>query len=244
MTKETENKNNLDVDTGLVAMFLRQFIKTQALFCLLFMIGVGCGGPTQAWAGSSGSPSLSEVVLLGVRSVNDLDFDKYPIERRQCLQRYLQAIPSNSILRLKTQAIQPEEAVQVRRRNLQEQMVSLIGRSAEAEAKTFASAVPISLEWEGMSEGPLEEADLARQWLERYPATPLRPFLHLFLAHRLRAGYEAARREHAKGLWPILAERYRKEIALALSSPNELIACIAEDLEAQSYVYLAGFGRP
>ena len=95
----------------------------------------------------------------------------------------------------------------------------LIGRSAEAEAKTFTAAVPISLEWEGMSEGPLEEADLARQWLERYPATPLRPFLHLFMAHRLRAGYEAARRENAKGLWPILAERYKKEIAVARSSP-------------------------
>ena len=108
----------------------------------------------------------------------------------------------------------------------------------------FTAAVPISLEWEGMSEGPLEEADLARQWLERYPATPLRPFLHLFLAHRLRAGYEAARRENAKGLWSNLAKRYQKEIAVARSSPNELIACLAEDLEAQPHVYLAGFGHP
>ena len=120
----------------------------------------------------------------------------------------------------------------------------LIGRLARAEAKTFASAVPLSLEWEGMSEGPLDEADLARQWLERYPATPLRPFLHLFMAHRLRAGYEAARREQAKGLWPILAEQYKKEITAARSSPNELVACIAEDLEAQPHVYLTGFGRP
>ncbi len=134
--------------------------------------------------------------------------------------------------------------MQGRRRNMQEQMVRLIGRTVEAESKTFASAVPISLEWEGMSEGPLEEANLAGQWLERYPLTPLRPFLHLFIAHRLRAGYEAARREHAQGLWPLLAERYKKEIAIARSSPNERIACIAEDLEAQPHVYLAGFGHP
>jgi hypothetical protein len=122
--------------------------------------------------------------------------------------------------------------------------VILIGRSAWEEAKTFASAVPISLEWEGMSEGPLDEADLAGQWLERYPETPLRPFLHLFMAHRLRAGFEAAQRENAKGLWPLLAERYKKEIAVARSSTNKLVACIAQELETQPHVYLAGFGRP
>jgi hypothetical protein len=222
----------------------RQIKKTPALICLLFMMGMGCGVPTPAGAGSSGSPSLSEVVLFGIRSVSDLDFDKCPSERRQCLQRYLQAVAPDSSLLLQTQVVRPEEAVQIRRRRLQEQIVLLIGHSAEAEAKTFSAAVPISLEWEGMSEGPLDEADRARQWLERYPATPLRPFLHLFMAHRLRAGFEAARREQAKGLWPILAERYKKEIAIARSSPNELIACLAEDLEAQPHVYLAGFGHP
>jgi hypothetical protein len=208
------------------------------------MLGANFGFFTASWAGSSGSVSLSEVVFLGGRSVNDLDEENYPSVRRRCLQGYLRAILPDSILRRQKFPVSPEEVVETRRQNLQEQIVVLIGRTAEAEAKTFTAAVPISLEWEGMSEGPLEEADLARQWLERYPATPLRPFLHLFMAHRLRAGYEAARREQAKGLWPILAERYKKEIFIARSSPNELIACLAEDLEAQPHVYLAGFGHP
>jgi hypothetical protein len=215
------------------------------LFSVVFLVVVlSFGLSLSVGADLPGAPSLSEVVLFGLRSVNDLGPDNYPRERRLCLQRYLRAIPPDSVLQFQKFPVNPEEAVSTRRENLQEQIVILIGRSAEAEAKTFAAAVPISLEWEGMSEGPLEEADLVRQWLERYPLTPLRPFLHLFMAHRLRAGYEAARREHAKGLWPILAERYRKEIAIAQSSPNKLIACIAEDLEAQPYVYLAGFGHP
>ena len=219
-------------------------LKKESFLWMLLLVWVGAGTLTEANSGRWASPSLSEVVFFGTRSVNDLNPDNYPSARRRCLQRYLRAIPPDSTLRLQKSPVSPEEVVETRRQNLQEQIVILIGRTAEAEAKTFTAAVPISLEWEGMSEGPLEEADLARQWLERYPATPLRPFLHLFMAHRLRAGYEAARRENAKGLWSNLAKRYQKEIAVARSSPNELIACLAEDLEAQPHVYLAGFGHP
>jgi hypothetical protein len=115
---------------------------------VVLLVVVFCfGWPKGVGAGSSGLPSLSEVVLFGVRSVSDLDPDKYPEERRRCLWRYLQAVPPNSRLRLQPQAVRPEEAVQVRRSKLEEQMVRLIGWSAEAEAKNFASAVPISLEW-------------------------------------------------------------------------------------------------
>jgi len=63
-------------------------------------------------------------------------------------------------------------------------------------------------------------------------------------AHRLRAGYEAARAGQEKGLWPILARRYRESLDKVRSSTNPLISCIASDLEAQAYVYLEGQGRP
>jgi len=85
---------------------------------------------------------------------------------------------------------------------------------------------------------------LARQWLDKYPETPLRPFLHLFMAHRLRAGFEASRREFGKGLPPILATRYHKHLNEALKSSKQLIKCVAKDLEAQPYVYLSGSDRP
>jgi hypothetical protein len=219
-------------------------MKPDSILFPLFVLGMIFGFLTNVRADSSETPTLSEVVLFGVRSVFDLNPNNYPEEPRKCLKRYLRAVPPNSILRRQNAPLTPEEAVRARRRNLQEQIVVLIGRPAEAEAGTFAAAVPLYLEWEGLSEGPLDEAEFARQWLHRYPETFLRPFLHLFIAHRLRAGYEAARRESAKGLWPILAERYKKEIAIARSSTNKRVACIAIDLEAQSHVYLAGFGRP
>jgi hypothetical protein len=190
------------------------------------------------------SPALSEVVLFGIRPATDLDPSRYRIEGRHCVESYLKVVSSEPRLRFPNVPSGPEEAVQVRRRNLEGQMVALIGEMASSEAKVFASAVPLSAEWEGMSEGPIDEADLARQWLERYPETSLRPFLHLFIAHRLRAGYAATRRENARGLSPILAARYKEHLAAARSSSNSLIACIADDLEAQAHVYLSGFGRP
>lgn len=125
-------------------------------------------------------------------------------------------------------------------------MVTILGEKARKEARLFASAVPLMLEWEGMSEGPLDEANFVDNWLSKRPDTsaPIAPFLFLFKAHRYRAGYEAAKFGHEKGLWPILAKNYHETIDKVKACGNPLISCIADDLEAQPYVYLKGQGRP
>ena len=156
----------------------------------------------------------------------------------------LKPFPLNHISCCRDVPSGPEDAVSVRRRNLEEQMVVIFGEKARSEATAFASAAPLLAEWEGMSEGPVGEADFAEQWLTKYPDSSIAPFLNLFMAHRFRAGYEAARAGHEKGLWPILARRYREALDKARSSSNPLISCIAKDLEALDHVYLEGCGRP
>ena len=188
--------------------------------------------------------SLSEVVLFGVRPICDLDPSRYPEDSRSCVASYLKAVPEASPLRKCPPPPAQDQAVGARRKNLEEQIVVLLGETARWDAKRFARSVPLYLEWEGMSEGPIEEAELARQWLDKYPKTPLRPFLQLFMAHRFRAGFEASRRESGKGLPPILAARYRKHLNEALKSSNQLIKCVAKDLEVQPYVYLPASVRP
>jgi hypothetical protein len=200
--------------------------------------------PDRVPAGPPESASLTEVVFIGLRSPKELEQDLYPKERQACVQRYLDVIPPNSDLFLLEAPSSPEEAVPVRKRNLVEQMVVILGENARSEAKTFASAVPLLGEWEGMSEGPVDEADFAGQWLVKSPESPIAPFLHLFRAHRFRAGYEAARAGQQDRLWPILAERYGESLGKARSSIDPLISCIAADLEAQAYVYLEGQGGP
>lgn len=212
------------------------------LVCVLLLFG----GPRCIVAGdhTAALPVLSEVVLFGMRPVQALDATRYRKEGGPCVKAYLDRISPESSLWSARAPSTPEEAVTARRSNLQEQIITLLGEKVREEAQTFAAAVPICAEWEGMSEGPLTEADFADQWLRKYSKTGIAAFLHLFRAHRLRAGYEAARFGHEKGLWPILAIRYRETLARARSSDNPLIVCITNDLEAQAHVYLEGQGRP
>lgn len=191
------------------------------------------------------SSSLTAVVLFGNCPVTALDPSSYPEDLRICATAYLDAIPADSPLRYWQVIDDQTKVLDARRSNLQQQIVLLLGDSVAVQAGEFTGAMPLCLEWEGMWEGPLDEADFASQWLDKYSPTPLEPFLHLFMAHRLRAAYEAARMEGGnKGLIPILAERYKKNISIALNSSNTLISCIARDLEEQSYVYLPEMGRP
>ena len=46
-----------------------------------------------------------------------------------------------------------------------EQMVAILGQEVRAEADAFAYSVPLVSEWEGMSEGPVEEANFVDDWL-------------------------------------------------------------------------------
>lgn len=138
----------------------------------------------------------------------------------------------------------PQTVLDYRRQNLREQIVVMMGEQTRADAEAFARAVPLFVEWEGMSENPLNEADFADNWLRKHPDTPIAAFLYLFKAHRLRAGYEAAKARREKDLWPVLAGKYKEALDKALSFNHPLISCIALDMENQPYVYLEGYGRP
>jgi len=190
------------------------------------------------------TPSLSEIIFIGLRPAKELDPSHYPKERRLCLQNYLAAIAPDSFLWTFESPSILERVVLVRRVVMTEQMVTILGRQVRSEAEAFANVMPLMPEWEGMSEGPVGEADFVDDWLRERPSTPIAPFLYLLKAHRLRAGYEAARARHNKNLWPIFARRYREALKLAKSSSNPLISCIADDLDAQPFVYLKGQGMP
>jgi hypothetical protein len=187
--------------------------------------------------------SLSAIVLFGLPSVKEIKQSR-TIKTNECFQKYLKAIPAKSFLLSATGPSGPRETIKYRHRNLVEQIVIIMGDKTEDEAKAFSRAVPLYTEWEGMSENPLNEANFADNWLSKCPGTPIAPFLYLFKAHRLRAGYEAAKAQHEKGLWPVLAVKYKESLKKAKSYDNPLISCIANDMEEQPYVYLEGYGRP
>jgi hypothetical protein len=189
-------------------------------------------------------PPLSAIVFFGIPSVKEVKQNTSLKTTSECVKKYLQAIPQKSYLLSADVPSGPRKAIKYKQCNLEEQIVIVMGEKTRDEAKLFSMAVPLQSEWEGMSEGPLGEANFVDNWLNKRPNASIAPFLHLFKAHRIRAGYECAWAGHEKGLWPILAKRYKESLEKSNSSANPLISCIAKDLEEQAYVYLEGFGRP
>jgi hypothetical protein len=187
-------------------------------------------------------PSLTDVVLLASFPLSSLRPDAYPEQSRSCLENYLAA--ARPFFSREKDAGNEDEMISIRRWRLERHIKAILGMESMVDAAKFAAGVPLALEWEGMSEGPLMEADYAEQWLNCYPDSPIKPFLHLFAAHRFRAAYEAASREHGKGLIPIAAAKYRLHLQEAQSTGNDKIDCIVGDMDALPYVYLSGFGRP
>ncbi len=198
--------------------------------------------PGMALAQQSDS-SLSAIVFYGLPLAKEIRHNRH-LKTDECFQKYLKAIPAKSFLLSAVAPSGTEATLNYRRRNLEEQIVIVMGEKTRDEAKAFSRAVPLYTEWEGMSENPLNEANFADNWLVKRPQTPIAPFLYLFRVHRLRAGYEAAKAGHEKGLWPVLVVKYKESLEKAMSSGNPLILCVAKDMEAQPYVYLEGYGRP
>jgi hypothetical protein len=194
-------------------------------------------------AAASPDFSLSTIVLFGMPSVKEIKQNKN-FKKDECLQKYLKAVPEKSFLLTAADPSGQEDTFKYRKRNLEEQIVVVMGNKIRDEARAFSQAVPLYSEWEGMSENPINEANFVDNWLRNRLDSPIAPFLYLFKAHRLRAGYECAKAGHEKGLWPILAMRYKETLEKALSFNNPLISCIAKDMEAQPYVYMEGYGKP
>jgi len=187
-------------------------------------------------------PSLTDVVLFANFPLSSLSPDAYTANHRACVEDYVAV--AKSFFSEDKNAGSEDERISLRHWRLERHITAILGMESRGDAEKFAAGVPLGLEWEGMSEGPMIEADYAQQWLERYPSSPIKPFLHLFAAHRFRAAYETASREHATGLIPIVAAKYRLHLQEAQSTGNDKIVCIAGDMDALPYVYLSGFGRP
>ena len=163
------------------------------LFCLvLSALLLNCASIENVSAEQPSPISISAIVFFGHPSVRELKQDNNLKTGHACLRKYLEAVSPKSYLLLPDVSSGPEDAVNYKRRNLEEQIVTVMGENTRAEAKAFSQAVPLYAEWEGMSEDPVDEANFVDNWLSKRLGTPIAAFLHLFKAHRLRAGFEAA----------------------------------------------------
>jgi len=124
-------------------------------------------------------------------------------------------------------------------------IVSLInGKGIEKAAAEYARSAKLYYEWEGFADSPLDEARYAEEYLERNPATMIKPYLILFLAHRYRCAYECLEFEKNFDEQKAVSEKYLRYLREAKEYPDRLVGLIAEDLEAESYLYLKTKNHP
>lgn len=118
-------------------------------------------------------------------------------------------------------------------------VVSLIDIAGiEDIAAAYARNAKIYLEWEGMSEGPLEESRYAEEYLKQNSGTPIKPYLLLFLIHRYRIAFECLANEKDDERQAETAAKYHQYMKMARAEKDPLIGAIADDISKQSYLYI------
>lgn len=103
----------------------------------------------------------------------------------------------------------------------------------EDEALMFLNVARIYYEWEGMSDGPLTEAEVAAGYLSAHPETPVKPYLYLFLLHRYRSAYECQIMEKDVAGAKKTAALYRAILARARAQTDPLAVLAADDLDLE-----------
>lgn len=114
----------------------------------------------------------------------------------------------------------------------------------ETLAAHYAESAKIYLEWEGESDGPLDEARYAENYLATNPESPLKPYLVLFLLNRYRIAFECLGFEKKTDAQADAASKYRYFLALAGQSADPLVQEIAKDIDRQKYLYIRTANHP
>jgi hypothetical protein len=132
-----------------------------------------------------------------------------------------------------------------KRRVVERAIATLIeGPDIPDRAVAFVRDAPIAYEWERRPDGPLAEAAFAENVLATDKATPLAPYLYVFIAQRARAAFEAAEQSSQPDVMKASAAKYRENIANARKVQDPIFGLLADDLERVEFVYMKATVHP
>jgi hypothetical protein len=201
------------------------------LFCWLALASSGSCAGTDGLLFGTALESLSAPAYRAPQSM--------PADLKERISRYrARAQAFRSRIRTRATGEGPERALEQKRRRVEGGIVALIDAAGiQALAADYAARARIYSEWEGMSDGPLEEAAFAEAFLQSTPKTVLKPYLVLFLAHRYRCAAETLEREKGPAYEHAL-ENYRRHLEVSLRDADPLFRFVAESLRDARYLYL------
>lgn len=117
-------------------------------------------------------------------------------------------------------------------------------RRAAPPAAAYARTAVLIYEYEGYSDGPLDEAAHAEGYLARHPHSVLRPGLELFLLERYRAAFEAADYEGNVPAMTRAATAYRAVWGRLDVVRDPVVRAVAGELDAALQVYMRSAEHP
>ena len=208
--------------------------------------GLEQAGPqTGAAAADLQGKLYRSVFSTGVGALKYEDLPNAPEELRTRLARYLSR---RSAFRsgYKSGADSFDAVrVEAKRRMIEQAIVALIETPGiERVAAEYVSTAPISYEWKGMHDGPVEESAHAEALLAKDPSTPLAPFFSVFIAHRQRAAFEAYEVEKNQEGMKAAARKYRLFLERSRSLADPIFPALIADLDRQPFVYIKTTTHP
>jgi hypothetical protein len=185
------------------------------------------------------------VFSTGVGALKYEDLPNAPEELRTRLARYLSrrsAFKSG----YKSEADSFDAVrVEAKRRMIEQSIVALIETPGiERMATEYVSAAPISYEWKGMHDGPVEESAHAEALLAKDPAAPLAPWFSVFIAHRQRAAFEAYEVEKNPEGMKAAARKYRLFLERSRTVADPIFPALVTDLDRQPFVHIKTATHP
>jgi hypothetical protein len=203
------------------------------------------GAQAGAAAGDLQGKLYRSVFSTGVGALKYEDLPNAPEELRTRLARYLSR---RSAFRsgYKSGADSFDAVrVEAKRRMIEQAIVALIETPGiERMATEYVSTAPISYEWKGMHDGPIEESAHAEALLAKDPSTPLAPWFAVFIAHRQRAAFEAYEVEKNQEGMKAAAQKYRVFLERSRRLADPIFPALIADLDRQPFVYIKTTTHP
>jgi hypothetical protein len=132
-----------------------------------------------------------------------------------------------------------------KRRVLERAIVALVDSPGiETTAAEFVAGAPIADEWEGMSDRPLAEAAFAEDVLKKGPASPLAPWLYVFIAERQRVVFEACENAKDEQGMKVAARKYRAFAERVRGVEDPIFPALFADMEGLPYLYIKSGSHP
>jgi hypothetical protein len=178
------------------------------------------------------------VFFSGPGSLAPPDLAAVPADVRRRLERYLtRRAAFASKLQNGASSFEAVRA-EAKKRVVERAIVALVDApDVESAAAAYVRDATILYEWEQRPDGPQSEASAAEEFLKTDPATPLAPYLYVFIAERQRAAFELMTVDSQKADMTAAAKKYRTFMQRARAADDPIFRLLADDMDGQKFLY-------